>query len=160
LKYLNGYALESFLSGATEYDEGFETVSLVLEKTREPHFLIYTVYSKNSVTKQNIDPKTVRLAFSLSLLHDITYLHYDVSMENVGSVLWLKEFSTKIGKPLGDYYKKDNAYWREFERGIVISSPDSEITVNFDMDMTDVTTSIESKSFTIEMGDGRIYIKS
>lgn len=160
LKYLNGYALESFLSGATEYDDGLETVSLVLEKTREPHFLIYTVYSKNSVTKQNTDPKSIRLAFTLSLLHDFTYLHYDVSMENVGSILWLKEFSTEIGSPLGPYYKKDNAYWREFERGIVISSPDSDITVNFDKNMTDVTTDIESKSFKIETGDGRVYTKS
>jgi hypothetical protein len=160
LQYINGYSMESFLSGAAGFNEGLETVNLVLEKTREPHVLIYTVYSENTVTKQPVDIKNMRLALTLSLLNDNTYLSYDNKMEDVGVVLWQKEFSAELGKPLGKYYQKDNAYWREFENGIVVSSPYSDVAVVFEREYTDVTTGKTSNSFTIEKGDGRIFIKS
>lgn len=158
LQHINGYALESFLSGAAGYDEGLETVEFVLEKCKEPHFLIFTVYSENTVTKQPIDTKNMRLALSLSLLNNITYLCYDDSLEDVGSILWQQEFSAEIGEPLGSYYEKDNAYFREFENGIVVSSPNTNVTVNFDDTYTDATIGEISTSFTIEQGDGRIFI--
>ena len=160
LQYLNGYAMESFLSGAADFDEGLETVELVLEKTIEPHFLIYTVYSENTVTKHQIDPKNMRLALCLSLLNNNTYLSYDNKMEDIGEVLWQQEFSAEIGEPLGPYYKKDNAYWREFETGIIICSPDTNITINFDEEYIDITTNETSNSFSLENGDGRIFIKN
>lgn len=159
LEHLNGFSLESFLSGAAGFYEGMETVDIVLAKVKEPHFLIYTVYGENTVTKQPIDVKNMRLALTLSLLNDITYLAYDEKMENTGVVLWQREFSAEIGEPLGPYYEKDNACWREFENGIVISSPNADITVNFDEEMMDVTTDVRSKTFTIEKGDGRIYLE-
>ena len=159
LEYLNGYALESFLSGATGFDEGLDTVDLVLEKTKEPHFLIYTVYSENTVTKQPIDPKNMRLALSLSLLNDNTYLSYDDKMEDIGYVLWQPEFSVNIGEPVGSYYKQENAYFRDFENGVVVSSPNSLVNVTFDSEYTDVTTGEISDSFVIERGDGRVFIK-
>jgi len=158
LQYLNGYAMESFLSGAAGFDEGLETVELVLENTIEPHFLIYTVYSENTVTKEQIDPKNMRLALSLSLLNDNTYLSYDNKMEEIGSVLWQQEFSAELGEPLGSYYEKDLAYWRDFDNGVVVSSPNSNVTVTFENDYVDITTGEISKSFTVEEGDGRIFI--
>jgi hypothetical protein len=123
LPYLNGYAMEAFLSGAASYDEGLAAAELVLEKTQSPRFLIFTVYSKNAISKKAVGLNTMRLALTLSLLNDRMYLHYDKGAEEVGNILWQKEFSVDLGKPLGKYYKKDNAYWREFEKGIVVSSP-------------------------------------
>lgn len=159
LQYLNGYAMESFLSGAAGYDEGLSTVDLVLENTLEPHYLIYTVYSENTVTKEQVDPKNMRLALTLSLLSNNTYLSYDNKMEEIGSVLWQQEFSANLGAPLGDYYEKDNAYWRDFENGTVVSSPDANVTVNFDDQYTDVTSGEASDSFIIDKGDGRIFVR-
>ena len=152
--------MESFLSGAAEFDEGLETVDLVLDKTLEPHILIYTVYSENTVTKQEVDPKNIRLALTLSLLNNNTYLSYDSKMEDIGSVLWQQEFSAEIGNPLGLYYEKDGAYWRDFENGVVVSSPNVNVNVVFDVDYVDVTTGETTKSFTVEEGDGRIFILS
>jgi hypothetical protein len=160
LQYLNGYAMESFLSGAAEFDEGLSTVDLVQDKTLEPHYLIYTVYSENTVTKESVDIKNMRLALTLSLLNNNTYLSYDNKMEEIGSVLWQQEFSAELGEPLGPYYEKDNAYWRDFENGVVVSSPDADVNVSFDVNYTDVTTDQMAKSFTIETGNGRIFIKS
>jgi len=160
LQYLNGYAMESFLSGAAEFDEGLSTVSLMLEKTVEPHYLIYTVYSENTVTKEQVDIKNMRLALTLSLLNNNTYLSYDNKMEEIGSVLWQQEFSADLGEPLGSYYEEDGAYWRDFENGVVISSPDTIVTASFDEQYTDVTSGEVSDSFTIAEGDGRIFIKS
>jgi len=48
----------------------------------------------------------------------------------------LKGYDVNLGDPIGQYYKKDNAYWREFEKGIIVSSPYENVK-----------------------GDGRIYIK-
>jgi hypothetical protein len=158
LQYLNGFAMESFLSGAAEFDEGLSTVDLVMEKTLNPHYLIYTVYSENTVTKEPVDLKNMRLALTLSLLNDNTYLSYDNKMEEIGSVLWQEEFSVELGDPLDSYYEKDNAYWRDFEKGVVVSSPDTNVTVSFDKDYIDVTTNEISQSFEIDQGDGRIFI--
>lgn len=158
LEYLNGYAMESFLSGAAGYGEGLETVDIVLEKTLEPNYLIYTVYSENTMTKQNLGSKNMRLALTLSLLNDNTYLAYDKSLEEVGTVLWQQEFSVALGNPKSTYYKMYNAYWREFENGVIISSPYSSITAIFDEEYMDATTGEISNSFEIEKGDGKILI--
>ena len=50
---------------------------------------------------------------------------------------------------------KDN-----FENGVVVSSPDVNVNVVFDVDYVDVTTGETAKSFTVEEGDGRIFILS
>jgi hypothetical protein len=159
LPYLNGYAMESFLSGAAGYDEGLETVELVLEKTLEPNYLIYTVYSENTVTKQDLGSKNMRLALTLSLLNDNTYLAYEQSLEEVGSILWQQEFSAALGSPKSTYYEMENAYWREFENGVVISSPYFGITAIFDEEYyIDATTGEASNSYEIEKGDGKVLI--
>lgn len=47
----------------------------------------------------------------------------------------------------------------EFEKGIVISSPDSDSHINFDKEYTDITTNKKSASFIMDKGDGRIFIE-
>jgi hypothetical protein len=158
LQYLNGYAMESFLSGAAEYDEGLETVSLVNEKTLDPHYLIFTVYSKDSITKEDLGLKNMRLALTLSLLNNNTYLAYDTSLEEVGSILWQQEFSVNLGKPTTAYYERYNAYWREFTNGAVVSSPYTGFTALFEKEYIDATTGEISKGFSIAKDDGKILI--
>jgi len=111
------------------------------------------------VTKQAVPLKNMRLTLTLSLLHDNTYIHYDTKMEDVGNIIWQKEFSADLGQPLAIYYEKDNAYFRKFENGTVVSSPDSDVKVNFEHQMIDTTTGNKATSFTVKAGDGRIFLK-
>lgn len=159
LPYLNGYAMEAVLSGAAGFDEALETVNLVMKKTLKPHYLIYTHYGKDAVTKKKLSSETLRLSLTLSLLHDNTLLHYGKSFEEIVKPTWEDEFAAPLGKPLGAYYKKDNAYFRDFANGTVVSSPDAEVTVTFDTEMTDNTDGTTSNSFTVKKGDGRIFVK-
>jgi len=101
----------------------------------------------------------MRLGLTLSLLNDNTFFTYDFGPRDHGQAWWFLEYDVDLGKPDGKYFQKDNAYWREFEKGVMVSAPYSEIAVNFDEEMTDVTTGIAAKSFSIERGDGRIFIK-
>ena len=118
--------------------------------------MIFTVYGENTVTKQPLGSDTVRLALTLSLLFDNTYLCYDESLEDVGSILWMDEFSVELGDPLDSYYAQDGAYFRDFESGTVVSSPNSNVTVEFEEEHVDVTTGEVSTSFVVEGGDGGI----
>jgi len=59
-----------------------------------------------------------------------------------------------------DKFKANNpdvAYWREFEKGIVVSSPNSDTAINFDKEYTDISTNKKSASFIVGKGDGRIF---
>ncbi len=47
----------------------------------------------------------------------------------------------------------------EFEKGIVVSSPNSDTTINFDKEYTDISTNKKSASFIVDKGDGRIFIE-
>jgi len=47
---------------------------------------------------------------------------------------------------------------REFENGYVVSAPNGA-TLSFDEPLTDVTSGEQGTSFTVEAGDGRIYIR-
>jgi len=88
-----------------------------------------------------------------------TYFTYDVGPRDHGQAWWFDEYDVRLGKPLGKYYKKDNAYWREFEKGIVVSSPNSDTAINFDKEYTDISTNKKSASFIVDKGDGRIFIE-
>jgi hypothetical protein len=104
------------------------------------------------------DMKRMRLGLTLSLLNDNTYFAYDFGPRDHGQAWWFPEYDVDMGSPLGTYYKKDNAYWRAFEHGIVISSPYTDTIVVFDEPYTDVTTGITATSFVVEKGDGRIFV--
>jgi len=150
-EFFDGYVMENFLGNQckTTFNDG-------LKAANDKYMVIYAVDTDDTGRK---DLKKMRLGLTLSLLKDNTYFTYDFGPRDHGQAWWFSEYDADLGKPLGRYYKKDNAYWREFEKGIVISSPYSSISVSFEEEYTDITTMHNSKSFRIENGDGRIFIK-
>lgn len=150
-QYMEGYVLENFLGEwGADYDTG-------LKAADSDYIVIYAVDTDDTGIQ---DMKRMRLGLTLSLLNENTYFAYDFGPRDHGQAWWYPEYDVDLGEPLGDYYKKDNAYWREFENGIVVSSPYSDVNVSFDEEHTDVTTDISSKTFTVEEEDGRIFIIS
>ncbi|MFQ6089295.1 MAG: putative glycoside hydrolase, partial [Candidatus Methanofastidiosia archaeon] len=150
-EFMDGYLMENFLGKQlkTSFDEG-------LKAAESEYIVIYAVDTDDTGQK---DLKRMRLGLTLSLLNDNTYFTYDFGPRDHGGAWWFPEYDVELGKPLSKYYKKDGALWREFENGVVLSSPYSEVNVNFDEEYMDVTTGTISKSFTIEKGDGRIFIR-
>ena len=118
------------------------------------YIIIYGVDTDDSGIK---DLKRMRLGLTLSLLSDNTYFTYDMGPRDHGQAWWFDEYDVRLRKPLGEYYKKDGAYWREFEEGIVVSSPNYDTAINFDKEYTDISTNKKSASFIIDKGDGRIF---
>ena len=150
-QYFDGYLMENFLGEQMKsiFEDG-------LEAADSDYIIIYGVDTDDSGIK---DLKRMRLGLTLSLLSDNTYFTYDVGPRDHGQAWWFDEYDIRIGKPLGEYYKKDNAYWREFEKGIVVSSPNSDTAINFDKEYIDISTNKKSVSFIIDKGDGRIFIE-
>lgn len=148
--YFDGYVMENALGswGATFVE--------CLDAGKDKYIVIYAVDTENT---GEIELDRMRLGLTLSLLNDNTYFTYDFGPRDHGQAWWFPEYDVDLGKPLGKYYQKDNAYWREFEKGFVISSPYSNINVIFEEEYTDITTGIKAKSFSIEKGDGKIFIK-
>jgi hypothetical protein len=148
--YIDGYVMENFLGEwGADYDTG-------LEAGNTSYIIVYAVDTDNT-NKKNL--KKMRLALTLSLLFDTTYFTYDFGPRDHGQAWWFPEYNVDMGMPIGEYYIKDNAYWREFEKGIVVSSPYSNTAVSFSEMYQDVTTGEVSTSFLVEKGDGRIFIK-
>ena len=149
--YFKGYVMENFLGKwGADFDTG-------LEAAQSQYIVVYAVDTDDTGVK---DMKRMRLGLTLSLLNDNTYFTYDFGPRDHGQAWWFPEYDVNLGNPLGLYYKKDNAYWRAFENGIVISSPYTDTAVVFDEPYTDVTTGVTATSFVIEKGDGRIFILS
>ncbi|KYK33760.1 MAG: hypothetical protein AYK19_13075 [Theionarchaea archaeon DG-70-1] len=150
-EYMDGYVMENFLGvWGADYDTG-------LKAADNPYMVVFAVDTDDTGVK---DLKRMRLGLTLSLLNDNTYFAYDFGPRDHGQAWWFPEYDVELGAPLQEYYKKDNAYWRAFEKGIVISSPYVDVTVTFDPPYTDVTTGVTSQSFVIEKGDGRIFVRS
>ncbi len=150
-QYMDGYLMENFLGEQMKstFEDG-------LEAANSDYIVIYGVDTDDAGIK---DLKRMRLGLTLSLLSDNTYFTYDVGPRDHGQAWWFDEYDVRLGKPLGEYYIKDNAYWREFEEGIVVSSPNSDTAINFDKEYTDISTNKKSASFIIDKGDGRIFIE-
>jgi len=150
-QYMDGYVMENFLGEqlGTVFEDG-------LSAADSDYIVIYAVDTDNSGMK---DLNRMRLGLTLSLLNDNTYFTYDMGTRDHGQAWWFPEYDANLGKALGEYYKKDNAYWREFKNGIVVISPNSDTNINFDKEYTDISTNKKSTSFTIDKGDGRIFIE-
>ncbi|NPV51319.1 MAG: hypothetical protein HPY60_09015 [Candidatus Methanofastidiosum sp.] len=148
--YFDGYVIENALGswGVTFVES--------LDAGKDKYIVIYAVDTENT---GHIDLKRMRLGLTLSLLNDNTYFTYDFGPRDHGQAWWFPEYDLNLGNPLGKYYQKDNAYWREFENGVVVSSPYSNTNVSFEEEYTDIASGIKAKSFSIEQGDGRIFIK-
>ncbi|MFH2136586.1 MAG: putative glycoside hydrolase [Patescibacteria group bacterium] len=150
-EYFNGYLMENFMGDQmkTTFDDG-------LAAADSKYIVIYGVDTDDTGEK---DLKKTRLGLTLSLLNDNTYFTYDFGPRDHGQDWWLPEYDVDLGKPEGAYYKKDNAYWRNFEKGVIVSSPYSNVEISFDEEYADVTTGEKAKTFSVGKGDGRIFIK-
>jgi len=150
--HMDGYVLENFLgSWGADYSTG-------LQAADTGHYIV--IYAVDTDDTGVQDMKRMRLGLTLSMLNNNTYFAYDFGPRDHGQAWWYPEYDADMGNPLGDYYYKDGAYWREFEKGVVVSSPNSDVEVVFENEHTDVTTGITSTTFTVEHGDGRIFIIS
>ena len=149
-QYFDGYLLENFLG---EWGADYETGLSAAERN---YIIIYAVDTDDTGEK---DLNKMRLGLTLSLLNDNTYFTYDLGPRDHGQAWWFPEYDVDLGDPLGKYYEKDGAYWRDFENGVVVSSPNTEVAVEFEEEYIDATTQISSKTFIVEEGDGRIFTK-
>ncbi|MCB2171325.1 putative glycoside hydrolase family 15 protein [archaeon] len=149
-EYFDGYLMENFMGDQlqTTYAEG-------LEAADSDYLVIYGVDTDDTGVE---DHAKMRLGLTLSLLNDNTYFTYDFGPRDHGQAWWYPEYDVELGEPLGDYYESDGAYVREFENGYVVSAPNGA-TLSFDEPLTDVISGEQGTSFTVEAGDGRIYIR-
>ena len=100
----------------------------------------------------------MRLGLVLSLLTDNTYFTYDFGPRDHGQAWWFDEYDVELGEPLGHYYQEGEAYYREFEKGVVVAAPHSGTTVTLSTQHTDVTSGEKATVFQIQQGDARIYV--
>lgn len=150
-EFFDGYLMENFLG--EQLNASFKDGLAAADSDK---FVIFNVDTDDSGI---IDLKKMQLGLTLSMLNDNTYFTYDFGPRDHGQAWWFPEYDVDLGAPLGAYDIKENAYWREFENGFVVSSPDADTTIEFDHEFTDITTNTLSKNFTIEKGDGRIFIR-
>lgn len=150
-EFFDGFLIENFMGeqmGST-YEEGLQAADTGKQ-------VIYAMDTDDTGVQ---DMNKMRLGLTLSLLNDNTYFTYDIGPRDHGQSWWFIEYDADLGNPLGPYYQKDNAYFRDFENGVVVSSPSTDITVSFTKEHVDVTSGFTSKEFTVEAGDGRIYLE-
>jgi hypothetical protein len=150
-EYFDGYLMENFMGGQlkTTFSEGLEALN-------GDKMVIYGVDTDDTGVT---DMKKMRLGLALSLLGDNTYFTYDFGPRDHGQAWWYPEYDAYLGEPLGEYYERDGAYWREFENGFVVAAPDAA-SVSFDEEYIDATSGESSMSFTVDEGDGRIFLKA
>ena len=149
--YFDGYLMENFMGGQlnTTFSEGLEALN-------GDKLVIYGVDTDDTGVA---DLKKMRLGLALSLLGDNAYYTYDFGPRDHGQAWWYTEYDAHLGEPLGEYYESDGAYWREFENGFVVAAPDGA-SVSFGEEYVDVTSGESSTSFTVDEGDGRIFLKA
>ena len=151
-EFMDGYVMENFLGGQLKatFDEG-------LKAAESGHIVIYAVDTDDTGQQ---DLNKMRLGLTLSLLNDNTYFTYDFGPRDHGQAWWFSEYDVDLGRPLGRYYRKDGVYYRHFEKGIVVASPDIETTVTLDAEHIDITSGNRATVFAIHRGDGRILVKA
>ena len=118
----------------------------------------YTViYAVDTDDTGQQDLSKMRLGLVLSLLTDNSYFAYDFGPRDHGQAWWFDEYGVNLGEPLGPYYLEGEAYYRKYEKGIVVAAPYSETTVGLSAEYTDVTSGETATEFRVQEGDGRIY---
>jgi len=116
--YFDGYVMENFMGNQLKstYEQG-------LQAAADDYIIIYAVDTDDTGVK---DMNKMRLGLTLSLLNDNTYFAYDFGPRDHGQAWWFPEYDADLGNPMGAYYEKDNTYFRDFEKGTVVSSPDTD----------------------------------
>jgi hypothetical protein len=151
-EFMDGYLMENFLGEQLKstFEDGL--------KAADTGYLV--IYAVDTDDTGQQDLSRMRLGLTLSLLNDNTYFTYDFGPRDHGQAWWFDEYDVDLGKPLGNYYQKGGAYYREFEKGTVIASPASDTTVTFNRNYIDIISNEEASEFQIPKGDGRIYVKA
>jgi len=150
-EYMDGFVMENFMGEQlkTTFEDG-------LRAAESGYTVIYAV-DTNDTGQQ--DMNRMRLGLVLSLLTDNTYFTYDFGPRDHGQAWWFDEYDVDLGQPLGPYYRQGDAYYREFERGLVVAAPYSDATVTLDSPYTDVTSGNTGTEFMTSHDDGRIYVR-
>ena len=152
-EYMDGYVMENaFGEWGTDFETAFNAA--------QDEYIVVLAPDTDDTGEKNRHITKMRLALTLSLLFDNTYVAYDVGPRDHGDAWWFDEYDVELGEPLGEYYIDDNAYFRKFEGGVVACSPNEYMTVEFDKDMTNVTSGETGKKFKVEKGDGKIFINA
>ncbi len=148
--FMDGFLMENFMGGQlrSTFEDG-------LNNAANGYIVIYAVDTVDTGEK---DPNKMRLGLVLSLLNDNAYFTYDFGPRDHGQAWWFSEYDVTLGKPLGNYYLKNGGYYRNFEKGIVVAAPNSEITVSFNTEYVDVSSGIRNTVFQVSAGDGRIFL--
>ncbi len=121
----------------------------------------YTViYAVDTDDTGQQDMSKMRLGLVLSLLTDNTYFAHDFGPRDHGQAWWFDEYDVELGEPLSPYYQEGEAYYREFEKGVVVAAPYSGTTVTLDTPHTDVTSGDTATEFQVQSGDARIYVRA
>jgi hypothetical protein len=152
-EFLDGYVMENFMG--TQLDVGFEEG---LEAAQSSGFIVIYAVDTDDTGQQDLNK--MRLGLTLSLLSDRTFFTYDFGPRDHGQAWWFKEYDVDLGKPMGNYYRVGDSYYRDFENGVVVASPNKATLVTFSKEYTDITSGATSTSFHIKDGDGRIFIKA
>ena len=149
--YFDGYLMENYLGSQikTDFTDG-------LNAADSDYIVIYNVDTDDTGV---VDMNRMRLGLTLSLLNENTYYTYDIGPRDHGQAWWYPEYDVKLGDPLGEYFREEDAYLREYELGYVVAAPDGA-QITFNNTVIDVTSNQTSTSFTITKGDGRIYLKT
>ena len=150
--YFDGFLLENLLGNqcGTSYSEA-------LEAAEQDCPVIFAVDTDDT---GEIDQAIMRQGLTLSLLFDNTYFTYDVGPRDHGQAWWFPEYEVDLGNPLGSHYVEGNSYRRDFEKGTVVCAPEEGITVEFDGEYTDVSSGKIGRVFSVDKGDGRIFLKT
>lgn len=152
-EFMDGYVMENaFGKWGTDFDTA-------LEAAADDFIIVYAPDTEDTGEKEQYIER-MRLGLTLSLLHDNAYTAFDIGPRDHGDAWWFDEYDVDLGEPLGEYYKKDNVYFRDFDNATVVCNPYQESKIDFDQEMTDVTTGVSAKSFSIPKSDGRIFVKN
>jgi hypothetical protein len=149
--YMDGYLMENFMGEQIKstFDDG-------LQAADDDYIVIYAVDTDDTGVQ---DLEKMRLGLTMSMLNDNTFFTYDFGPRNHGQSWWFSEYDVELGNPLGNYYENGEAYYRKFEKGLIVVAPYSETMVFFDEEHVDITSGEKALSFGINKGDGRIFIK-
>jgi hypothetical protein len=71
---------------------------------------------------------------------------------------WFDEYGVDLGEPLGPDYQEGDAYYRGFEKGVVVAAPYSETAATLGTPHMDVASGETTTVLEIEAGDTRIYV--
>lgn len=151
-EFMDGFVMENFMGtqvGST-FEDGLQAAQL-------GYMIVYAVDTDDTGQQ---DLARMRLGLVLSLLNDNTWFTYDFGPRDHGQAWWFPEYDVELGQPLGSYYQIDDAYYREFEHGVVAAAPYANTTVTLDAPHTDVTSGQQDTVFQIKKGDGRIYVRA